>query len=540
MSSFVTPEFRYRVLTSSDCDARIIRLRWLLYVVVPLMLLAGCTGIPWSLEQQPAALQLERLEGAADSAAGAFNASGSTVDGRWWAGLHDPAIDRIIDTSLADSPTLGQALARIDAARGQEALSNASARPTLSLTATTGHGQAQVGNGSATETGRSSNIGAAAQWELDLFGRLRTARQAAGRRLSARNADAQAMRISVSAQIAATVINWRSCAFELQTKKALAASLTRMQKLSQQRLANGLDDIAERDNTKVSLLTAASDVTAQHAACERHVHALSTLSGLGKQEVRKQLEIPPANGVELQASYRPIDLAPDTIAWTTMLKREGVPLSAVADLQPAVPAWVVERQSTVVAALADADAAWYDIAQSRADRWPRITLSATLVRQWLQGGASSLDYTTWMLGPAISALLYDGGTAQASISAAEARYRESVAKVHAVVRTSIEDIDNALTQLQAAEEAYRVAGHILQVNSSLLAISESKWTAGSVNAFQREATWRQFALAQNRFMLAAGDRIQARIALVRATENQFLIVSNHLPEPISAPTPATH
>ena len=499
---------------------------------VALFLLTACAGLPRGQENiQAPAIPIALVEGVESvsnkDAPPEATFTDAPADKQWWLAFNDTAINRLIDFAMLANPTLEQALAHVEAAKAQLQSSRAATMPTVSVSASTGRGQAQTGSGSNTETGRSSDIGVSALWELDLFGRLRAGRMVASSHLDARNADATAMRISLSVQIAAAVINWRSCTLDLRTKQTLAASLSRAHGLSEQRVSAGFDAATELDRVRASLLTAASDVTSQTVACERHVHALSTLSGLSVAAVRQLLQVPPAVGIPLGGDYRVIELSEDSAEWTTQLKQQGVPLPPVGDTVPVVRAEVVAQQSNVIAALDEADAAWFDIEQSRADRWPKIDLSASMMRQWLGAGTSSLNYTTWLLGPVVSAMVYDGGAAQASISAAEARYRESVAKVHVAVRSSIEDILNALTQIQAADTAFGLAAQSLSVNSRLLNISESKWAAKSENISQREAGWRQFVLSQNVFMLAAGECVQARIALVRATESHFVNQSNN-------------
>ena len=53
----------------------------------------------------------------------------------WWTLLHDPAIDTLAQAALADSPTLAQALARIDEARATLGSADAQRLPTVGASA---------------------------------------------------------------------------------------------------------------------------------------------------------------------------------------------------------------------------------------------------------------------------------------------------------------------------------------------------------------------------------------------------------------------
>lgn len=62
-------------------------------------------------------------------------ASGTTADRlfgeAWWLSLHDPAIDALMTTTLAENPELGQAIARMDEAKAQVGVNSADRLPAI-------------------------------------------------------------------------------------------------------------------------------------------------------------------------------------------------------------------------------------------------------------------------------------------------------------------------------------------------------------------------------------------------------------------------
>lgn len=95
--------------------------------------------------------------------------SGTLLD--WWRSFNDPVLDALLARAEADSPTLAEAVARIDEARSGLASASAPHWPNLSVGA-----HALRNNGSAdfpmpAQTTR--GIAVDAQWELDIFGHVR-------------------------------------------------------------------------------------------------------------------------------------------------------------------------------------------------------------------------------------------------------------------------------------------------------------------------------------------------------------------------------
>jgi len=130
---------------------------------------------------------------AASSAAKAFSGRGGrAVDPtHWWRALHDRELDSLVDRALAASPALEVALSRLQQARAQELVAVGMALPA----AEESEGGA-LGTGSDLARGRAAPalvsaengvgftqvtniVGFDAGWEIDFFGKLRRAIEAA-------------------------------------------------------------------------------------------------------------------------------------------------------------------------------------------------------------------------------------------------------------------------------------------------------------------------------------------------------------------------
>lgn len=425
--------------------------------------------------------------------------------GQWWTQLGDPGIDRLIAAAFADSPTLAQAVARVDQARAAAGLASAQRLPTVTGTASAVRAQAQnttgVGN-SLTLLENAASAGASFSWEIDLWGRLRESATAAQRRLDARSADAQGARLSLAAQVANTSLALRACNYSLRVRDADIASRETELALTRKRREVGYIAPAAEFSARANLANARTARISQQEQCTRDVDALVALSGQPAAEVRRLL------------------LPPDSVAATTdndvMVGEIAHVMPSPPAMQPVLPATVLRDHPSLVSAERSLAAAWADIAVARAQRLPTISLSAALSGQWLRALGSSVKYDTWSVGPGLTLPLFDGGAGAANVDAASGRYREAAASLQATLRTVVQNVEDALAFQTSADE--RVTSSQEAVDAAQLSFhaSQAQWRVGAISMFELEEVRRQRQTAAENFIAAKRDQGLAWISLMQA------------------------
>jgi NodT family efflux transporter outer membrane factor (OMF) lipoprotein len=453
--------------------------------------LAGCA-------LQPAYQASERPVLAAWSTSAGANAVLSPADlATWWRALGDPAVDALVEVALADSPSLAQAVARIDEANATLGVQAASRLPSASGSASLTRAQSQNSSAQAagsTALSTSASMGPSLSWEVDLFGRVRQSIEAARIRVDARSADAATTRLALAADITSNVLALRACASAQQVWVEDIASRERTLQLTRQRLAVGFAAPVDEARAVSGIASSRTSLASQVQQCAQHVNALVALSGQDAATVRQRV-----GGAQpsLDAIQRSM---PDA------------PASA-----PALPAAVLARHPSVVAAEREAAAAWADIGVARANRMPRLDLAAALTGQWLRAAGSSLNFTTWSAGTSLSANLFDGGAGAANVSAAEARYRLATASLHGTLRSTVLEVENALAA-QASAQARSVSTRDgLAAARTTLQAAQAQWQAGAISLFELEDSRRLLASAQDAYITARRDQAQAWVTLVKAT-----------------------
>jgi NodT family efflux transporter outer membrane factor (OMF) lipoprotein len=468
--------------------------------------LAGCaTQAPWTepVLSVPPTWSVEVAPPAAASSPAA-----------WWRALKDAPLSAFVESTLAENPTLAQAVARIDEARAQLGVNDAARLPSVALNAAAGRAKGLDTTGASANgitIATSASIGASLGWEPDLFGRIRLSVEAARRRLDARTADAQAVRLSLAADTVGNVIALRAC----RRGRAILAedirSRERALALVRERVAAGAAAPVDEARSRSGLANARTALAARDEQCAHTVNALVALSGADSAAVGALVpaEVPASNAQADALAVQPF---------------ATVPTSALE-----LPARVLMQHPTVRAAENEAAAAWAEIGVARADRWPRIDLAAALSGQWLRAAGDTLRYTAWSLGPSVSGALFDGGAGAARVDAAEARYRTALAALRQAVRVAALDVENALAADGSAQARAALTQASVDAARQTFVATQGQWQAGAVSLFELEDARRQLASALDGAVAAERDRAQAWVALVRASGNALSIAEQGTP-----------
>lgn len=415
----------------------------------------------------------------------------------WWRQLNDPATDALVDAALATSPSVAEAIARVDEARALVGATATQRTPSIGLDGSGTRARTLSTDGPAdTALSTQGSIGLGFSWEIDLFGRVRNSVEAGALRLEARDAAATATRLALTAQIGDLVLASRACGLSIAVLRDEIDSREKTVALTGRRLDTGFAAPIEQARAQGGLATARTTLATRQEACARNINALVALSGQSRGTVQALI-------------------AADTHAVSVTDRVAAIP--APPPVQIALPATMLAAHPTVVVAEREVAAAWSDIAVARAERLPRLDLGAALSGHWLRAAGQSISETLWSLGPMLSGPVFDGGRGAANVSVAQARYRAAEANLRQAVRTAAEDVENAMAAIESATQRRRTTLDAVAAAQRVLDATQARWSAGVVSLFEVEDARRQLAEAQDSAIAAAYDSSRAWIALVRAS-----------------------
>ncbi|HEY6966337.1 MAG TPA: TolC family protein [Burkholderiales bacterium] len=332
-------------------------------------------------------------------------ANGAVTAG-WLGAFNDAQLDALVREAIAYNPDLRVAAGRVDQAAGYARLAGATIYPQVSIMARGGGKLSSDGSGL-------QGGGIFLSWELDLWGRVRSEREAGRFRYESTVLDAEYARQSIAALVAKS---W-FLATEARLQKALAEEMLvssgRLVALALDRQRVGRGD--------------EYDVALARATAETYRDAVEQLE-LARQQALRALEALvgryPAAAIEIPAA----------------LAQRPAPVPA------GLPSELLERRPDVAAAERRVAAAFYATEESKAARLPRITLTAS-------GTSVSSDLLVLMshsnpvfgVGLGLFAPLFTGGALESQVEIRTAEQKIAVAEYGRIGLRAFGEAENALS-----------------------------------------------------------------------------------------------
>ncbi len=358
-------------------------------------------------------------------------------DAPWWKVYGDPVLDRLIEEALANNASVMLALARVDEARA--ALGATSAEQLPYVTASANRNRTRLSQRGATPLPpgfdpehNDTRVSADVSYEIDLWGRLRNATQAARAELLATEAARETVRIALTSDVAQGYFALRALDAQLAaTRRSLA---TRTEALELQKKRAQLGDISEYDYRQLE-----ADVAAERAQ----------VPVLEQQRAQQENALAVLLGRSPRAIYEgALEAGTDPEEQTVAIV---VPSGLPSDLLLRRPD-LVQAEQTLIAANAR-------VAVARAAYFPRISLTGSL-------GSESVALSDLFTGPAgiwqaaiaVSQPIYGGGRFDAQVEAAGARERQALARYRLAIQNAFRDVRNALVAQAKARERLAAEG----------------------------------------------------------------------------------
>jgi len=378
------------------------------------------------------------------------------VPARWWEFFKDPVLSELQQRAADGSLDLQLAASRIEESRAQLGLAEAAEQPSVGLTA--GYSRDALSeNSPLVHIGASSKPyntwrgGLQASWELDLWGHLKQLSASAQARWQASQYEREALRVSVSADVARNYLLLRGAQEQANILAQQRQIAQQLLSLSLSRERNGVATRSDVAAARSALARLDAQQAQQDQRVELLVNALALLLGQGPRA--------------LDAALGPVTVAPP------MPQRLPVGL----------PSELAHRRPDILQAEARLRAATADIGAAEADFYPRISLSGALgVQAFKLEDLGSWDSRQFAASPVLYLPLFDGGRLQRTLALTQARQREAGLNYRQTVLRAWHEVDDALSasnsealrhqQLQLAQEqseqALQVARRALEQGAS--------------------------------------------------------------------------
>jgi NodT family efflux transporter outer membrane factor (OMF) lipoprotein len=379
--------------------------------------------------------------------------------GRWWTVFGDTELDALVDRALHDNPDLSMARSRIAGARAQLGTARAAFLPQVD--ATTGAERVQQSRnglfGAATRSGAfpdlysSHHSGIDASWELDLFGALREQRRSAAAGVDAAQADHDALRLSLPAEIVRVYVDHVVLSQQLlSTERSLRAS--------EQRLALQAERHAQGDASEQSVVAARLDaeqirsrLPRLRASRESLRHAMAALLGS-----TGHVALPESSPV-LQAAPALLDGA----------------------IVAGMPSELLRRRPDIRSAEAQYRQAFAAHRIAIADQYPRFALGGSIGQESLNAGdLLKAASQAWTLAAQVTMPLFDGGRRKSTKNLRRAQLDEAMAGYRKTVVEALADVEQSMLARQGAQQSLDALARRSAEASRFLSVEQARYQEG--------------------------------------------------------------
>jgi multidrug efflux system outer membrane protein len=417
----------------------------------------------------------------------ALTKAAATPPTPWWTELSDPALNQLVSEAFSTSPTLEAAVAKLAQSRSKRAQADASSSPSVGVDAASQRVSGDGTDAASTESWSSMN----SSWEVDLFGAVRRGKESALAREEAQRATLADARVSLSADVADAYLSYRACQSHLALSEQDMASRRATEKLTAASVDVGFTAPYQGIRSSASVAEAKTQYAETRAQCGRLENLLTRLTGIARPALMQILADKP-----------------------TGLDRLPVPKH----FSVAIPSQALLLRPDIRAAERSLAAASADIGLAEADRYPRLALNGSLGYS-VDGasGSGALSFGTWSFGPSLSLPIFDGGRRAAVVEMAKSKYDESLASYKAKLRGAIQEVEDALTRYAAAHERAENARVAASQYQRFFDAVDERYHEGANNLLELEDARRVMLNAQQTLLGVQQDRLQAWIALNRAT-----------------------
>ena len=408
----------------------------------------------------------------------------SYADLPWWQVFQDSKLQELIRTALKQNYDLQIATERINAARAQLAITRSNLFPQVSANANVSGGKEynfQSKYNFLTTT-------ADAAFQLDFFGRLRRANEAARAQLLATEDARQTVILTLVSDVASEYFALLQLDLQLEITKETVKTQTDSVKLTNLRLDHGVATKLDVLQAQQVLDTANAQVPELERQIAEEEDAISILLGNYPQDV--------ARGLPLVEQTLPPEVPP------------GLP-SSILGRRPDIR----EAEQSLIAANAE-------IGVAKAQFFPQISLTGSgggsFGRSSVFSSLMSSQIGIWSYGGQVSQPIFTGGALRGNLHLAESQHRQALIAYRQAVQHAFGDVSDALIGYQKFHQVrVRQQESVADLQESVR-LSNLRYKGGTTTYLEVLDGQRSLFAAELTLAQARGNEYQSLVQLYRS------------------------
>src|ERR1700728_3971405 len=408
----------------------------------------------------------------------------SYADLPWWQVFQDPKVQELIRAALKQNYDLQLATERINAARAQLTVTRSSLFPQVAGNANFNGGKENL------EQSRYNflTLAADAAFQLDFFGKLRRATEAARAELLAAEDARQVIVLTLVSDVASDYFTLLQLDLQLAITRDTVMTQTDSVKLTQLRLEHGVATKLDVLQAQQVLDTANAQIPDLERQIAQAEDAISILLGNYPQGVTR--------GVPLVGQTIP----PEVPA--------GLP-SSIIERRPDIR----EAEQILVAANAN-------IGVAKAEFFPQISLTGSGGGSFGRSTAFSSLMTTqlglWTYGAQVSQPIFTGGALKGNLHLAESEHKQALIAYQQAIQQAFGDVSDALIGYEKLHQVRMRQQDSVADLQETVRISTLRYKGGTTTYLEVLDGQRSLYGAELTLAAARGDEYRSLVQLYKA------------------------
>jgi multidrug efflux system outer membrane protein len=408
----------------------------------------------------------------------------SYADLPWWQVFQDPKLQELIRTAVKQNYDLQLATERINAARAQVAITRSSLFPQASANA-----NFNGGKDSATQFKYNflTLVGDAA-FQLDLFGRLRRATEAARAELLATEDARQTVVLTLVSDLASSYFTLLQLDLQLQITRETVNTQTDSVKLTQLRLDRGVATKLDVLQAQQVLDTANAQIPDLERAIAQEENAISILLGDYPHDVARGLPL-------VEQTLPPV-------------------------VPPGLSSSIIERRPDIREAEQILIASNAEIGVAKAQFFPQIALTGSGGGSFGRSSAfSSLmasQVGIWSYGAQVSQPVFTGGALRGNLRLAKSENQQALIVYRQAIQRAFGDVSDALIGYEKLHQVRLRQQDTVSDLEETVHISTLRYKGGTTTYLEVLDGQRSLYGAQLTLASARGDEYRSLVQLYKA------------------------
>ncbi len=322
-------------------------------------------------------------------------------------------------------------------------------------------------------------------YEVDLWGRIRRANEAARARLFATQDAQRTVRQTLVAQVATVYLELLALDYDLEIAQRTYQARTNSLVLTAAREEGGVAAMQDVAQAKILVYGAEASIVDIQRRREQQENALSVLLGRKPGSIQRGE------------------------AFTAKQVRAQVPSG--------LPSSLLERRPDIRFAEQQLIAANADIGQAKAAFYPQITLTGFYGYQTIAlSDLFSAPARTWQFGPAVTMPLFTGGRLRGNLKIAQAQFEESLASYQRSVQNAFREVSDSLIAYQRSREFRSRQEERTQANREATQLANIRYDGGVTSYLEVLYNEQELFTAELNLAQAQLNELLSVVSLYRA------------------------